>query len=276
MLHRRGLSLLELLVVIAITGVLLGLLLPAVQKVRLTALRMECANQLRQIVIATHNFGATHESRLPSMDGHRTDRGYGLLMAVLSYVDGGYDVEKMARKQGFLLAFPHYISPADPSYDAGSPFSIIPVSSYAINAQAFAHSPNLARTFRDGTSNTIAFAEHYSTCQQRTYSWQVHVPQAGLSRRATFADGGPDMAADGSSCGDFYPAPGKIPTLTFQVAPALRDCDLRLAQTPHRAGMLVALADGSVRILDPGISAATYWALVTPSGGEILGKDWDN
>src|SRR5262249_18502479 len=136
------------------------------------------------------------------------------------------------------------------------------------------------RTFLDGTSNTIAFAEHYAYCGGgHVFAYSAF--SANGAHRPTFADGGPNVDSY-QNMADVWPTTSGSPPRskavygngwTFQAAPRLADCDPRLANTPHPTGMVTALADGSVRILSSGISEFTYWGAVTPAKGEVL-QDW--
>ncbi len=280
MSRRSGVTLLEVLVILAIIAILIGLLLPAIQKVREAAVRMQSTNNIRQLAIALHNFGSDHEERLPVLDGapNSPNPGYSVLAATLPYIEQGnaYAAER-AHPEGPIL-IRTFVSPADPTINDITVG--MGLASYAANAQAFHNFPSLSRTFSDGTSNTIALAEHYGHCDPSGgFSYRQAVCM-GLGHRATFADGGPPnqvLPPDGRE-NDVYPVTEGSPPVshssfqawTFQVAPKVADCRQIVAQTPHPGGMLAAMMDGSVRTLSPGMAETVFWGAVTPSGGELL------
>jgi type II secretory pathway pseudopilin PulG len=283
-------TLLELLVVIAIIGVLIAILLPAVQKVREAALRVESKNNLKQIVLATHHVANNHAGRLPTVDGSGPVNGIAesLFFTLLPYVEEEnlYHVMKAGQQpKASNHAVKCFLSPADPtligSLDPGG------LSSYGANARVFRSNPRLPNTFKDGTSNTIAFAEHYAFgCNGAQFNWFYMLNpmtfEGGTARRATFADYDTTMGTYDPATNDVYPVTtgnppssiGSVSGLTFQTRPSTEDCDPRIPQTPHSSGMLVALADGSVRVVTSNISPRTFWGAVTPASGEVLGDDW--
>ncbi len=261
-MKRKAFTLVELLVVIGIIAVLLGLLLPAVQKVREAALRMKSTNNLKQIGLATHLYADQNGGRLPYLTSVPTHS------VLLLYIEQGNLYQK--RVSEFPL-IPLYISPADPSLPTRK---LNTITSYASNAVVFRQQRTLESGFQDGTSNTILFAEHYAVCNGLHQDIVLgYFGILGITRQATFAD---------KEYGDAYPittgsppfTTSSRPGLTFQIAPKISECENRLAQSTHRNGILVALADGSIRILAAGMSESTYWAAVTPDSGEVLGNDW--
>jgi prepilin-type N-terminal cleavage/methylation domain-containing protein len=283
MSRRKAFTLIELLVVIAIIAVLIGLLLPAIQKVREAAARIYSTNNLKQIALATHSFADVESGRIPDTAGDKEGvrPGESVLQALLVYIEQG-TLHRAIKTREILYPYAPvktYMSTADPSIPDRYKMYNDPAS-YGANGLIFRSEMRFPIALSDGTSNTILFAEHYAfgcsgirnppnPVYRRIF--ETSTDSIG-SRTASFADygttGGPySLNRDGT----YFLEP---PRWNFEVRPAVYKCDPLLPQTPHSGGMLAAIADGSVRTLGAGMSNRTFWHAVTPKGGEVLGNDW--
>jgi prepilin-type N-terminal cleavage/methylation domain-containing protein len=323
--QRHGFTLIELLVVIAIIAILIGLLVPAVQKVREAANRIHCANNLKQLGLAAQNYHDT-QKHLPPGIGYYPIAINGVFgtyfFHLLPYLEqaplyrSALDVAMLSPPVGPSMAYypgnnsvysqpvKIFLCPSDPSVGPdgvvtidGVPFG---ASCYAPNAMVNAIndlSTNPPTTspqgktritdITDGTSNTLLHAEKYARCTNTTMAPPFRDGGCAWAYCATprFPWQPPPMTLPGKA---FQPgfciaglvgagAPNSIYAGSiFQVQPTSQNCDPTRAATAHSGGMVVGLADGSVRTLSSSLSGTTWWAAVTPAGGEVFGSDWSN
>jgi prepilin-type N-terminal cleavage/methylation domain-containing protein len=273
--HLRGFTLIELLVVIAIIAVLIGLLLPAVQKVREAAARTQSRNNLKQMTLALHNCNDAY-GKMPSCSGwfpqqglfNRTPAQHGTLFYfLLPFLEQSNVYNATSDKsQSSTAIVKTFIAPGDPSMPGNY--------------------------LSDGSRGATSYAANYFVFGDETGWGGVPLALSGMARLpATIPDGASNTVALGERltiCAGIYPRvwgrdePQSPWSPYVFVLPSLPGFDAHYVNTCNPYGydmfssgvIQVSLLDGSVRSITRGISLQTWSNALLPNDGNPMGPDW--
>lgn len=297
-LPRPAFTLVELLVVIAIIGVLVALLLPAVQAAREAARRMQCMNNVKQLALASHNCHDTYNLFPPAgassnswngrvaAQGPFYNKAGSFFFHLLPFIEqtnlhtsaiaagGGMD-STVDGKPVYKTIIVAYRCPSDstPGRSSGfgnpaGPDATHAISNYGANYLVFGDPAKgnqegaaTMATMRDGTSNTVIIGERYA--------WYGGTPLSCLWANSENRWSPQICRAPGSSNST---TTGYAPCPKFQGMPQYKVANDSTSggQSQHTGGMICGIGDGSVRAINDTVDATIWAYLCDPRDGNVI------
>ena len=306
--QRTGFTLVELLVVIAIIGILIALLLPAVQAAREAARRAQCSNNLKQIVLALHNYHDSHKS-FPSGTiwafGPYGPMGPTWIGMSLPYLEQKPLADMIDKRYGFGGAagpnmevarqgIPTFLCPSDQEQPNANPMPDYPEGAYAKGNYAgnngvgpqqhgpdpmcnACDEPRKAGIFMPNSKTSIATITD-GTSNTAIVSELLKGPTGGWQGVMHYWEGPMyqhDRTPNTSIPDEIrYGWCGTLRTFAPCIETYNYHEDAKLilsARSRHPGGVQVGLADGSVRFASDTIDLVTWQNLGTPDDGHVLG-----
>jgi prepilin-type N-terminal cleavage/methylation domain-containing protein len=305
----RAFTLIELLVVIAIIAILIGLLVPAVQKVREAAARMQSANNLHQMALAVHNYHDQNQAMPPSYVGNYnytwngsyysgTGMQVGTFAQLLPYLEQQALSDQLKNGTVPSVTPRTFLDPADGTVgfvSTNTPVSYLP-GPYQMYNYTYIQSPyQYSSSQSDGIWSGYSYSQVLSggpSAQSYSYT--------GKKRTITqvFVDGTSNtmlISEQVAGCSNYgyttwYSVIGPYQTyqnnngsiytqglVGIKTGVTYKTCGPYYSSylmTTKAGGVQMALADASVRSVGSSISATTFGNLIDPADGNVLGSDF--